>query len=300
MRNTFIDELTLLAESDERVVLLTGDMGFSVIEKFAEKFPKRFYNIGIAEQNMIGIATGLAEAGFIPFCYSIAPFALLRPYEFIKNGPILHNLPVRIVAIGAGFEYGDLGFTHYLLEDIALTRVHSNLECFAPFNINTAKKVLQETYGNPNPIYYRISKTNDNIINDILHQENDGIATIFENIQNKICVFCIGNSISQSYEALIKSNFGFNLYAITRYNPININHILSILSRHIKAITVEEHYVCGGLGGMIAEIIAENNSSPMKLKRLGIDKNDFGVVADYEHLKEHFKISAADILKNIT
>ena len=112
MRNTFINTLTELAEQDSRIVLLTGDLGFMVLEPFAQKLPRQFFNVGVAEQNMVGIATGMAEAGFIPFVYSIVNFATLRPYEFIRNGPILHQFPVRIVGVGGGIEYGNNGATH--------------------------------------------------------------------------------------------------------------------------------------------------------------------------------------------
>ena len=105
MRITFIDTLTALAAHDDRIVLLTGDLGYLVVERFAERHPNRFFNVGVAEQNMIGLATGLAESGFVPFAYSIAPFALLRPFEFIRNGPVLHQFPVRIVGVGGGVEY---------------------------------------------------------------------------------------------------------------------------------------------------------------------------------------------------
>src|SRR5919107_1896887 len=104
MRAAFAATLTELAERDERILLLTGDLGFMALEPFSRRFPDRFFNVGVAEQNMVGLATGLAEAGFIPFVYSIVTFASLRPYEFIRNGPILHQLPVRIVGIGGGFE----------------------------------------------------------------------------------------------------------------------------------------------------------------------------------------------------
>ena len=99
-------------EDDERLVLLTGDLGFMVVEPFAERFPGRFFNVGVAEQNMVGMATGLAEAGYVPFVYSIATFAALRSYEFIRNGPVLHDLPVRIVGVGGGLDYGPNGLTH--------------------------------------------------------------------------------------------------------------------------------------------------------------------------------------------
>ena len=127
MRYAFVTTLLELAERDERILLLTGDLGFTVLEPFAEKFPyrsdlrrNRFFNVGVAEQNMVGVGTGLAEAGYIPFLYSIATFAAIRPYEFIRNGPALHRLPVRIVGVGGGFEYGSAGPTHWALEDIAL------------------------------------------------------------------------------------------------------------------------------------------------------------------------------------
>jgi transketolase len=102
LRQAFIDTLCALAADDERVVLLTGDLGYMALEPFRERFPGRFFNAGVAEQNMIGVATGLAEAGLRPYAYSIAPFASLRPFEFIRNGPVAHNLPVRIVGMGMG------------------------------------------------------------------------------------------------------------------------------------------------------------------------------------------------------
>src|SRR3972149_3095847 len=111
MRIAFTKTLAELAEQDPRILLLTGDLGYMALEPFSERFPDRFFNVGVAEQNMVGLATGLAEAGFIPFLYSIVTFASLRPYEFIRNGPILHRLPVRIAGVGGGFEYGHNGPT---------------------------------------------------------------------------------------------------------------------------------------------------------------------------------------------
>src|SRR5579871_284842 len=108
--------------ADPHVVLLTGDVGFLAIEPIAAAYPDRCINVGVAEQNMIGLATGLAEAGLRPYTYSIATFASLRPFEFIRNGPVLHRLPVRIVGMGMGFEYGHGGPSHYALEDIAALR----------------------------------------------------------------------------------------------------------------------------------------------------------------------------------
>src|SRR5882762_6376612 len=113
MRVTFARTLAALADEDPRIVLLTGDLGFMALDDYIDRHPQRFINVGVAEQNMIGVATGLAEAGFVPFVYSIVTFAVLRPYEFIRNGPIAHRLPVRIVGMGGGFDYAMNGSSHY-------------------------------------------------------------------------------------------------------------------------------------------------------------------------------------------
>ena len=110
MRRALASTLRELAGSDPRVILMTADLGFMVLEEFADTYPERFFNVGVAEANMIGLATGLAGSGYIPFAYSIATFASMRCYEQIRNGPALHDLPVRIVGVGGGFEYGSCGF----------------------------------------------------------------------------------------------------------------------------------------------------------------------------------------------
>src|SRR5438552_7876119 len=132
MRAAFANTLTELAARDPRILLLTADLGYMALEPFAHKFPNRFINVGVAEQNMVGLATGLAEAGFIPFVYSIVTFAALRPYEFIRNGPILHRLPVRLVGVGGGFEYGPQGASHHGLGGVRGKRVQPGIGVIAP------------------------------------------------------------------------------------------------------------------------------------------------------------------------
>src|SRR4026209_673999 len=160
MRKAFIQSLIKLANADERVLLLTGDLGYLVIEEFMERFPKQFFNVGAAEQNMLGLATGLAEAGFIPYVYSITPFAALRPFEFIRNGPVYHNLPVRIVGIGQGVEYGLNGLSHYALEDIGVLRTQPALTIIVPADDAQAQNAIELTHNMPGPIYFRLSKDN--------------------------------------------------------------------------------------------------------------------------------------------
>ncbi|HMI90659.1 MAG TPA: hypothetical protein VK509_04815, partial [Polyangiales bacterium] len=161
MRSAFARGLLDLAAADERVVLLTGDLGFAVLEPFAERFPDRFWNAGVAEQNMVGMATGLAEAGYTPYVYSIATFASMRGYEFIRNGPALHDLPVRVVGVGGGFDYGHNGVTHFALEDYAVMRVQPRITTVVPADALQARAALRATTAVPGPIYFRVSKRGD-------------------------------------------------------------------------------------------------------------------------------------------
>ena len=158
MRGAFAQTLVQLAEEDERVLLLTGDLGYMVLEPFAQRFPDRFFNVGVAEQNMVGLASGLAEAGFIPFLYSIAPFAVLRPYEFIRNGPVMHGFQVRIAGVGGGFEYGHNGLTHFGLEDVGVLRILPGMTVVAPADHAQARNALRSTWNMPGPVYYRLGK----------------------------------------------------------------------------------------------------------------------------------------------
>src|SRR5262245_7628736 len=158
MRKAFVRTLIELAAVDKRILLLTGDLGFMALEPFVERYPDRFFNVGVAEQNMVGIATGLAEAGYVPFVYSIATFATLRPYEFIRNGPILHHLPVRIVGIGGGFEYGPQGTTHHALEDLGVLRVQPGMTIVAPADHAQLVSTMWATRDEKGPVYYRLGK----------------------------------------------------------------------------------------------------------------------------------------------
>ncbi len=158
MRRAFFETLASIAAADPRVVLLTADLGYMAIEEFSERCPRQFFNAGVSEQNMIGMATGLAEAGFVPFVYSIAPFVVLRAYEFIRNGPVAHRSAVRLVSVGAGFDYGTNGISHYGIDDIGVLRVQPGLMLLTPADTPQARAALLCTWSLPGPLYFRLSK----------------------------------------------------------------------------------------------------------------------------------------------
>jgi transketolase len=157
MRAEFANAMLALHPKDSRLILLSGDLGYRALEKVQETYGKKFINAGVAEQNMISVAAGLAYSGFIPWVYSIAPFAVLRPYEQIRNDVCLHNLPVKIVGNGGGYGYGIMGATHHVLEDIAIMRTLPNMQVYVPFVASDVEEAVGQMARNNAPSYLRLN-----------------------------------------------------------------------------------------------------------------------------------------------
>ena len=172
MRTTFINELIKLAEKDEKIILLAGDLGFSVFEKFREKFPERYYNMGIAEQNMVGVAAGMAMRGKKPYVYSIVPFVVMRPFEQVRVDVCYHELDIKLVGVGGGFAYGPLGATHHSIEDISIMRTLPNMQVISPGDPYEAKNAIIKSYSNNKPTYIRLSKNNEPLLHKNISDES--------------------------------------------------------------------------------------------------------------------------------
>jgi transketolase len=259
MRETFIRTLCEIAARDERVLLLTGDLGFTVVEPFAERFPERFFNMGVAEQNMVGVATGLAEAGFIPYVYSIVTFATLRPYEFIKNGPILHNLPVRLVGVGGGYGYGSAGPTHHGLEDVGVLRMQPGLAVIAPADEQQAASAVRATYDLPGPVYYRLGKTGPASLPGLDGRFALGRAQVTREGCD-LLVVALGHSAIEAEAAaatLAAQGVRCTLVVVASVSPAPVEDLAAVLSEHRLALVVEAHYADGGLGSLVSEVVAE-------------------------------------------
>jgi len=260
VRKAFIRTLTELAEDDERILLLTGDLGYTVIETFAERFPRRFFNVGVAEQNLVGIATGLAEAGYIPFVYSIATFAVMRAYEFIRNGPLAHDLPVRIIGIGGGFEYPSAGFTHYAVDDVGVMRVQPRLTIIAPADHEQAVTALRATWRQKGAIYYRLGKDDVNTVPGLNGRFEAGRAQVLSEGRD-ILLIAMGPIARQAGEAarrLTAHGHSVGLMIVDTVNPPPVDHLRHALTAVPVAMTVEAHYRVGGLGSLVSEIVAEH------------------------------------------
>jgi len=164
MRTTFIENLVKEAKKDKSIVLLVGDLGFNVVETFQEKFPKRFYNVGVAEQNMMSIAAGLASQGFKVFTYSIANFPTFRCAEQIRNDIDYHNFNVTIVTVGGGYAYGNLGYSHHAVQDYGLMRLFPNFDIIAPADPVEVESALRYILSTNGPKYLRLNKSNKIIL----------------------------------------------------------------------------------------------------------------------------------------
>jgi transketolase len=300
MRGAFVRTLTELAAVDRRIVLLTGDLGYMALEPFAERFPERFVNVGVAEQNMLGIATGLAEAGWIPFVYSIVTFATLRPYEFLRNGPVAHRLPVRVVGVGAGFEYGPQGRTHHGLEDVAVTRVQPGLTVIAPADHQQMATALRATWSLPGPIYYRIGKDDRTVIPGLSGRFRLGCVEHLRAGRDIVIVTsgAIASEALAAAEGLARGGIEAAVLLAASLQPPPVDALVAALTGVPLAATVEAHHVTGGLGSLVAEVIAEAGLG-CRLVRCGVRGLPDGVSGSQRYLEDRHGISAGAIVEAI-
>lgn len=276
-------------------MLLTGDLGFKVLEPFAERCPDRFVNVGVAEQNMVGIATGLAEAGFTPYVYSIATFASMRGYEFVRNGPVLHRLPVRIVGVGGGMDYGHNGITHYAVEDVGIMRIQPGLTVVTPADpaqTRTALPLLQQHDG---PVYLRLGKESVDVPGLDGRFRLGRAETIGQ--PGEVVVAALGAAAETALEAvalLRADGIDASCLVVSSFNPSPTDDLLVALADAAVVVTVEAHYVCGGLGSFVAEVIAEHGLR-CRLERVGLRTTPSGASGSRDFLYERHGISARAI-----
>ena len=293
MRRAVVKALVELAECDPRILLLTGDLGYLVVEPFSERFPARFINVGVAEQNMIGVATGLAEAGFIPFVYSIVTFASLRPYEFIRNGPILHRFPVRILGVGGGVEYGHNGASHYGLEDVGVMRVQPGITVIAPADHEQARTAVRKTWDLPGPAYYRLGKDDESTVPGLAGRFELGRLEVIREGADLLFITMgsIAGTVAAAAESLAGDGVSCSVAVVASLNPAPVADLREILGRFPLVLTVEAHYLVGGVGSLVSEVIADSGLA-CRIVRCGIRSTPDGVSGSQAYLHEVHGLSA--------
>ena len=288
------------AECEPRVLLLTGDLGFMVLEPFRERFPGRFFNVGVAEQNLVGLATGLAEAGFIPFVYSIANFAVLRPLEFIRNGPLLHRLPVRIAGIGDGFDYGTAGATHHSLEDVGVLRTFPGMTIVAPANPAQTKAAVRALLHRDGPVYFRLGKARGRLAPGLDEDfDPERVPTVRNG--DDVLLLSLGGMCGEALEAaerLEATGLSAAVAVVPCVNPAPAAALLKHISGFPLVATVEAHFTSNGLGSLVAEVIADNGLS-CRLLRIGVSTPLGSASGCLEHLKRQHGLDAQAIADRV-
>ncbi len=285
MRNSFIKALVKSAEQNKNIVLVVGDLGYSVVEPFADRFPNRFINAGVAEQNMTGLASGMASEGYHVFTYSIANFSSFRCAEQIRNDVDYHNLPVTVVAVGGGLAYGNLGYSHHAIQDFSLMRSFPNMVIIAPADPIEMTECINFLIQNPQPSYLRINKSGEKNVFDKNLKLNPGSVNLYNKsiktkkiISTTGAVFNLAVDIWESDSALMQE---WCVGSIPIWGEPFRGKIKQELSQYNKIVTLEEHLISGGFGSFLLE-------SNLECKINCLDKKVCNEVGTQEYLKNMF------------
>jgi len=299
MRNAFIKELCEIAESDDRIWLLTSDLGYSVLEQFFNQFPGRYINVGVAEQNMTGIAAGLAMSGKVVFTYSIANFPTLRCVEQIRNDVCYHYADVKIVAVGGGLVYGALGMTHHGTEDLAIMRVLPNMTVIAPGDPVEARLAVRAIVERNGPFYLRLGSSKEPVVHQDLPYFQIGKALTVKEGKD-VTLIATGGMLYNTYQAaekLMNNGIQARVLSMHTLKPMDVEAVMGAAQQTGVIITIEEHSIIGGLGSAVAEILAELGNQNIVLKRLGIRDMFCQEVGSQEYLRAIHGLSVDGIIK---
>lgn len=299
MRSAFFNALEELFKKNKEIFVLTADLGFKLFDNFRINCNDRFYDIGVAEANMISIAAGLSFCGKSVYCYSIIPFLLMRAYEQIRIDVAYNNLDVKLIGVGGGFTYGLEGFTHFGLEDLALMRSLPNMTIVIPADPIEAKCLAKVSSEYKGPMYIRLGrkgapevykKTQDLII---------GKAVIL-NEGKHLAIFAIGNMVNkgqQVLERLAAEGIEATLINMHTLKPLDSEMVMQIASTHEVIFSLEEHYVDGGLGTAIAEVLIEKGYKGL-FRRIGIDRLK-NIIGNADYLREKYELTVEKIYNRI-
>lgn len=297
MRDAFVAKLSELAAADNRIGLITGDLGFGVLDDFSVRFPEQYINAGVAEQNMTAIACGMALSGWKTYTYSIANFTTLRCLEQIRNDVCYHDANVTIVSVGGGFSYGQLGMSHFATEDLAILRALPNLRVVAPSEAWETEDLVEQIYNEPGPTYLRLDKGQGGTTRKAGEVAKLGRARIVRE-GSDVSIVTIGSILSEAMSAadkLAESNISARVISISSLKPFDRNAILDAARETSMIISVEEHNILGGLGGTIAETCMEGGVQPKVFKRLGLSDCFPSVVGDQLYLRREYGMDASAI-----
>ncbi len=298
MRDSFSNALVDAAQNDPRVYLLTGDHGYALFDGLRKTCPEKYINAGVAEQNMVGVAAGMAKAGLIPIVYGLASFVPIRVLEQIKLDICFENLQVILIGDGAGVVYSKLGVSHQCFEDIAAVRALPNIRVLSPCDQYEMKLCMEDSLKYKGPTYIRVGKSDLGSI----HTSNDfakapGIHEVIKADNNRPVIMATGSMVKVA-EKLIEKEFpGYGLCSVSMIKPFDSIAFAKFTSVSDLVICLEEHSVLGGLGSTVAELVS--STKPKKVLRLGIDDRFSDKCGTYEYLMLEHKLDEKSLIEKI-
>lgn len=301
MRNAFADEITTLADHDPNIVLLSGDIGNRLFNDFKERHPDRFYNVGVAEADMIGIAAGLALRGLKPVAYTIASFAIYRAYEQIRVDLCYLNLPVVIVGVGSGLGYAANGPTHHSCEDIAVLRALPNMTVLAPADAWELRSLLGAALQLPGPSYLRVGKKGEPLVHS--SKPNLQIGHAYP-LRNGTDIALLGTGtllpiVLETADRLESLGISTAVYSTHTIKPLDTDLLSQIFQKQKLVATIEEHSRVGGLGGSVAEWRADQTTPGARLLRFGTPDEILHHTGEQEHARHAVGLTAEHLAQEI-
>jgi len=298
MRAAFSEALVRLAKADPNVLLLTGDHGYALFDDFRRECPAQYINAGIAEQNMVGMAAGLARAGFRPFVYGLSAFIPVRVLEQIKLDVAYGNLPVILIGDGAGFVYSHLGTSHQSTEDIACTRVIPNLSVYSPADRFEMTACMEMAYQSNASVYLRMGKSDRGDVHAAVPQAKVGsLLQTKPGIAGDIAFIATGSLVRTAMDMATGSFPDAAIWSAPYIKPIDSKQVTAICEHSRLIVVLEEHSVLGGLGSVITEIASE--FAPVRILRVGVRDRFSHHCGTYEYLLKEHKLDRLAIEQQI-
>lgn len=298
MRAAFSDTLVRLAKADSKVLLLTGDHGYALFDDFRRECPAQYINAGIAEQNMVGMAAGLARTGFRPFVYGLSAFIPVRVLEQIKLDISHDQLPVILIGDGAGFVYSHLGTSHQSTEDIACTRAIPDLAIYSPADRFEVTACMELAYQSKTPVYLRLGKSDRGDVHDQMPQASVGALLPIQPGQTRAVSFiATGSMVRTALDIAAASYPDAAVWSVPFIKPLDQKQVAAICAQSKAVVVLEEHSVLGGLGSAIAEIAAE--LAPVRILRIGVQDRFSQHCGTYEYLLKEHGLDRATVAQRI-
>jgi transketolase len=302
MRNAFADELTRLGNEDHRVVMLSGDIGNRLFDKFKDKHPARFFNCGVAEANMMGVAAGMAMNGLRPVAYTITPFVTTRCLEQIRTDVCYHEAPVTIVSVGGGLAYSGLGPTHHACEDISFLRALPNMVVICPGDAHEVRAALRASMQQDRPVYIRMGKKGEPVVHagPISDFAIGKAITIEEG--GEVCLLSTGNMLPEAVEAghkLKERGVSAQVISFHTVKPLDEDCLRNAFAKFKLVATLEEHSLIGGFGAAVSEWLADTETKPKKFLRFGTPDAFFKKSGEQEYAREVLGLAAHQIAEKI-